>query len=300
VKLIRPTTITVAMLVASSVSEDDYAEYNAGTTYTLDQYTISTTTHRIYKSLQNSNTGHALSDTAWWQDVGATNRWKMFDGGVSVQTQDPDVITAVLTPGRIDSVALLNIDAASYQVTLTANAESPTEIVYDTGVVATALESNISDWYQYFFEPTSERKTDITLTDLPQYVNGILTVTLLSATATVSIGELVVGTYRELGDLQWGARVGIIDYSVKETDAFGNASVVERAYSKRLSGEVFVENVSVDATVLTLARYRSTAVVWIGTTQFTSTIIFGFFRSFEVVIATPMGSFCNLEIEGII
>jgi hypothetical protein len=245
VKIIRPVTITDALLVSSSVAEDDYTAYNTGTTYGLGDHAISTSTHRIYESLQASNTNNPLpvspeTTTAWWRDIGATNRWKMFDGGVSMQTEDSDEITVVLTPGRVDSIALLNISAQSYRVMMAADASSPSDI------------------------------------------------------------ELVVGAFRNLGEMQWAPRVGIVDYSVKSTDEFGNATVVERAFSKRMTADVFVENVSIDETIRILAQYRATAVVWVGSDEFTSMLIYGYFRSFDAVIQSPGGSFCNLEIEGLV
>lgn len=52
-KIIRPITITDAMLTASNVPETDYSAYNAGTTYTTAERCIDTTTHKIYESLSS-------------------------------------------------------------------------------------------------------------------------------------------------------------------------------------------------------------------------------------------------------
>lgn len=304
-KIIRPTTITDAILTSSSIPENDYAAYSGATTYADGDRVISTTTHRIYESLQNANTGNALPVspaiiTAWWQDIGATNRWKMFDGGVATQSQLADEIQVVLQPGRVDSLALLNIDAVSYRVILDEDSGSPSNTVYDTGVVLLEEDQNIGNWYEYFFEPLPLRKSDVVLTDIPPYTNGILRVILRAATATVSLGLLLVGLYREIGDTQWAPTVGITDYSVKSTDSFGNAVVTERPFAKRLSADVFIDNELVDYVVKTLTTYRATPVVWIGDEDFTSTIIYGYFKDFETVIQSPAGSFCNVEIEGLI
>jgi len=291
-KIIRPVLITNTVLVSTDVPENDHPTYNAATTYALGDRVI--TAHRVYESLQASNTGHAVTDAAWWLDTGATNRWRMFDGGESVQTEQDDEIQVVLSPGRIDSVALLNIDAADYRVELKVGAT----VVYDTGIVSLGLDNTVTNWYEYFFEPTAERKRDVALTNIPQFINGTLTITLTSPTATVRIGELIVGNFRQLGKTQWGPRVGIDDYSVKSRDAFGNLSVRERAFSKRVSADVHMHNDAVDETVRMLAAYRATALLWIATEEFSSLIVYGFFRSFDVVIASETGSLCNLEIEG--
>lgn len=305
-KIIRPTAITDAMLVSSDVPEDDYAAYNGGTTYALGANVISTTTHRIYESLQSGNVGHALpvppeTQTDWWLDVGATNRWAMFDQIVQTQTVNEDQIEVVLRPGRIDAIALLNIDAASYRVQVTSGLSSPDEVVYDSGTVALEEQKNITDWYEYFFEPTSIRTADVVLTDLPPYTNGTVIVTLSAPTADVKLGVLIVGLARDIGEMAWAPNVGINDYSVKTVDAFGSATVTERAFSKRMSCEVKVENDAVDFVLRTLSGYRAVPLVWIGdeTQTFTSTIVYGFFKSFDIVIASPAFSLCNLELEGL-
>lgn len=303
-KIIRPVAVTDAILTSSSIAENDHAAYNGATTYADGDRVISVTTHRIYESLAGSNLGNALpvspeTETAWWLDVGATNRWKMFDSGVATQSSAANIITVVLAPGRVDSVALLNIEADTYQVILTSGGPQ----VYNSGVVSLVLSDTIGDWYQYFFEEII-RKTDVVVTDIPPYGNGILTVELTAASATVLVGALIVGLYRDIGTLLEKPRAGINDYSKKTADDFGNMVPVERAFSKRLSGVVMVNNSLVDEVVRVLSEYRATAVVWVGTESFTSTIIFGFYKSFDVVIEATVDaatvSMCNLDIEGLV
>jgi len=84
--------------------------------------------HNIYESLQSSNVGNTprLSST-WWLDLGATNRWKMFDLSVSSRTTNADSISISLQPtGRCDSVALLNISAATSRFRMTDSGSSAT------------------------------------------------------------------------------------------------------------------------------------------------------------------------------
>jgi len=118
--IIRPVTIADANLFGSNVPETDgtQGEYSAGTTY-ADGDTVRVTTggvHKVYESLQNANTGHAVTDTDWWLDTGATNRWKCFDAKVGTQSTRSESLTHVLKPGRADSLALLNLDATEAQI----------------------------------------------------------------------------------------------------------------------------------------------------------------------------------------
>ena len=310
-KIIRPVVVDDYVLDVSNITENDYAAYSGATTYALGDRVISTATHRIYESLQSANTNNALpvspeTITEWWQDIGATNRWKMFDGVVESQSSNADSIQVVMTPGRIDSLALLNIDAQNYRITLDAEPGSPSNRVYDSGTVLLEDMQTVGDWYEYFFEPLPIRKSDVVLTDIPPYTDGILTVTLSAPLATVKIGLLVVGLNRAIGDTQWKPNVGIVDYSLKTTDSFGNTSVTERTFTKRMTVDVIVQNHLIDYIIRVLSDYRATAVVWVGDHDpeddravFTSMIIFGFFKSFDVVIDSPAGSICAIEIEGL-
>lgn len=296
-KLVRPTAITDASLTSTNVPENDYPVYSAATTYFTGNRVIVIATHKIYESLQDSNTNkyppNYLSGTpTWWMEVGPTNAWAMFDEAVATQTQNPDTIQTVLQPGRINTLGFLQIDCDS----ITINMEVDSTVVYSRTI--SAVSSNVSNWYEYFFEPIV-RKTDLVFTDLPVFGTGVITIMIDATGGTAKCGVCLAGYYKELGVMLWGVEVSIIDYSRKETDEFGAFSVVQRGYSKRVSADLFVENSQINETTRLLAEYRATPVLWIGSEEFAATIVYGFFRDFSVVIADPAGSQCNIEIEGL-
>ena len=297
-KLIRPVAVTDAILTSSSVAETDYTAYAGGTTYALGDRVrvVSGDVHQVYESLQNANTGHTpASSPTWWLLVGATNRWKMFDDSVQAQTTNADSIAVVLTsPSRIDSVAVLNISAASARVTMTDAAEG---VVYDNTVNLTS-DSGITDWWAYFFEPII-RTIDLALTDLPPYAGAALAITLTDTGATAACGECVVGLSRDIGTVEQGAKVGIQDYSVKEQDTFGNFTILERAFAKRANFTVWLASSLTDALQNLLSTYRATPIVYVGSDTYNSTIVYGFYKDFSVEIAYPNDSICTIEIEGL-
>jgi hypothetical protein len=43
--------------------------YAGGTTYAIYDAVYDTSTDVVYRSIQNTNVGHALSDTAWWEEI---------------------------------------------------------------------------------------------------------------------------------------------------------------------------------------------------------------------------------------
>lgn len=300
-KIVRPIDILDANLLSSNVTENDYAAWSAATTYALGDraiYVIADT-HWIVESLQAGNLNHtptgATTDT-WWLLVGNTNRWKMFDGVVQSQTTNADSIEVTIesTTERIDSIALFNIDCASVQVTVT---DAVDGLVYDETVNMVA-PSGITDWYAYFFEPIT-RITDYVFTELPPYLGADIAVTITDTGATAKCGALVAGLSRNIGGTMYGAQTGIQDYSIKQVDAFGNYSILERAYNKRASFQVRVENSMIDELQTILAGYRATPVVYVGSDDYASTMIYGYYKDFSTVISYPRVSILNIELEGL-
>lgn len=300
-QIIRPIEITDTELNSTTAVETD-PTYNPATTYALGAYVIYN--KRRYESLQASNTGNtpgAVGST-WWLDVGPSNQWAMFDQINGTQTTGTDSIVTELTiASRLDSLALLNLDAA--EVTVVAETAAAVEVYNET--YSLVDNDEVTDWYQYFFLETS-RGTELIVSDIPRYAGMTITVTVSDTGAQVAIGSMIFGTVHDLGLTLAGARVGIIDYSRKEADDFGNYSLVERAFAKRANFSVIVEGTSmadvggrVDAVHRILSQYRAAPLVWVGSDSYDSTTIFGFYRSFEVDVAYPTHSVLSLEIEGL-
>lgn len=326
--IIRPTTITSAMLTSSTIPETDYTEYNATTTYAEDVYCMVAADHAVYQSLQAGNMGHTPStSTTWWIRVSSTNRWKAFDNVVNVQSQQTETLSYTIRPGVVNSVALLNLEATNVTISMVDAAvgsgsepiektgtslpiyltggTDPLELTgSDAGAVYNRSESLINnstalDWYTYFFEPIM-LKSDFVALDIPPIGTGEITITVNNAGGTAKVGEIVVGMKANIGKMKYDPSVSIIDYSIKEVDDFGNYNIVERPYSKKLSCDLTVDNTYLDIITGYFAAYRAKPLVWIGSELFVSLIIYGFYKSFEPVIKYLTVSECALEIEGLI
>lgn len=319
-KIIRPITIDDAILTSSDVPEDDYAEYVPATVYlTGTKVLVIGTVHKIYESLADANQGNYPPDNpAKWLDLGYDNRWRMFDGFVSTATTQADKITVTLqVAGNVDSIVLLNVLATSVKITVATSTgpedfltvfseqfitidDGPLQVQPEPITIESMIPANVVTVNAF-----ETNKTDIVLTDLlVDYETPEIDVTylieIINNSGDAECGMCVVGIADELGTMLWSPSVGIIDYSVKTVDAFGNPTILKRGYSKRLSASLFVENANADAVVRRLAEYRATPVVWVGDPEFTSTILYGWYRDFDVVLESPAGSKCSIEIEGMI
>jgi len=294
-RIIKPVEITPAILTSSNVPETDYAAWSAATAYAVgDKVTYN---HRNYEALAahtGANPETDTSDPSKWLDLGADNRWRMFDDKVGSLTEQTGSIAVELQPGAvINSVALFNLQGRDATVTLTDPVDG---IVYQRTV--SLVDAGVTDWYEWFFAPIG-RQTDFVLLDLPAYGTATLSVSIDNASDTAACGHLVMGRQADIGVALYGSGVGITDYSRKEADAFGNAIVVERSFSKRAEFDVMVDTAQISRVQRLLAGIRAQPVVWIGAEGYESTVLFGYYRDFSISISGPSASDATITVEGL-
>jgi hypothetical protein len=262
-----------------------------GTLYAVMQH------HKIYESLTDGNLNNPPHKyPVNWVDMGADNRWRMFDLSNTSQTRNADSFTCdVKARGRVDSVALMNLSAASVTITGT---DPIAGVVYGPTTYLMNDNSGVGDWWTYFFEPIVYKK-DWVDTDFPPYNDLLFHITLTNTGATAAVGAMVFGLSKTLGTTQYGANVGILDYSIKQRDTVGNYTILERAFSKRARFTLWLDHSLVDSVVNTLATYRATPAVYVGTSDYQSTIVYGFYKDFNMDISYPTVSICSIDVEGL-
>jgi hypothetical protein len=293
-RVIKPVTFNAGTHLVSSTAVETAAAWASGTTYAKDAVVDFGTFYWI--SLVNNNTGNTPSSSpAQWALVGPDNVHAMFDEQVSTATASTSPLTVVLTPGAVNALALLGLVGEQVVVAVTDGAGGPT--IYSKTV---SLDGTlIADWYQYFYEPYVQI-AEVVLTDLVPISTARLTIAL-TGTGTIKIGNCSFGTQYAIGDAEYGAGLGIIDYSKKETDEFGITTFVRRDFSKRLSARLMLENAQINRVSRLLSDLRATPAVWIlaDEAEYQAGTVYGFFRDFNVEIAYPVQSFVSLEIEGL-
>jgi hypothetical protein len=295
--IVKPIVVNDANFVSSSLAEADHAEWAVGTTYALgDRVIITTGQHKIYESLEAGNVGNSPpTSPTKWVEVAPTNRWAVFDQSGGTVSQGTSPVEWVVTTGRVDSVAVLEIaDANTVQIVGTSTLEG--EVYNETYV----LEDNtvVGNWFEYFFSPI-RKQSEVIATDIPQYQDLAIKV-IIAGAGTVKAGTVIFGNSSQIGATQYGARSGIIDFSRKEVDQFGRATLVKRKFSKRMDVNLIVDNGIVDSVQALLADLRAEPVLYIAAKDnFELLTVFGFYRDFTIDIAYQEQSFCTLEIEGL-
>ncbi len=294
-KVVKPTAFLPAMLVATNAIEI-VAAWSAGTTYAVDVQ--ARTGGRIYQSRTGGNLNFPpASNPLKWADVGPDNTSAAFDDQVSTSATGATSLTYTLATGIIDALALINVAATTARLVVRDGPGGAVFFDESAGMDG----STVTDWYQYFFSDPLLQRTQIVFDGIPPFGSSSATITI-TGTGAVSVGHIAFGRVAELGDAAYGATAGITDYSTKTTDAFGVITFVRRAFSKRMTARLTINNLQLNRIQRLLYDLRATPCVWIGADdpQFDEPLtVFGYYRDFSTDIAYPTTSYCSLEIEGL-
>lgn len=268
-QLLQPVTIDDAAFVTSSVPEDDYPVWAAGPAYALGARVIRA--HRIYESAADDNQGNDPQGlSGLWIDIGPTNRWAMFDQALGSLTEAEDMVAVSVEPaGTINGVALLDVTADTVRVIAGG---------YDRTVAPAAKPGMVA------------------FLDMPAFA-GEVTV-ILHGDGPVSVGTLMLGTLLGLGNTEAAPTAAIIDYSRKETDDFGEVTLVERAWAKRMTARSLINTAAIDVVAGRIANVRATPALWIGNEALESVTIYGFFKDFSIEVGEHVSTL-SLSVEGL-
>jgi hypothetical protein len=296
--IINPNVLLLADLT-SSTAVDAYPVYDPATNYALNERV--TYQGRTWESIQTPNTGNQ-PDTSplYWLNYAPSNTWNMFDQAVGTITTAVGGLTVVMRPGGVGGLALLELEGKSVTVTMR---DAPAgNIIYSKTVVLDGTV--VTDFYDWFYAEYAQL-TDVVLTDMPvHFVSNELTVSIEANTALdeVSCGICHFGQVLHVGSVQYGATVGIIDYSRKSVDAFGNYSITQRAYSKRADMQLVTQKSDFSRIYRAMASLRSTPCIYIATEApgYDPLIIYGFYRDFSIDVSYPTTHLCSLSVEGLI
>lgn len=213
----------------------------------------------------------------------------------AVFTVDGLGIIVVVTPAtRVNSLALLQLIANSVQIVVTSVIGGGE--VYNETFDLSSSEGIGNSYYNWFFNEL-EKRGSLVVFDIPNYLDNIITVTIVDGT---ECGIFVVGTQKEIGESQWGLNSNLRDFSVKETDQFGNVDIVPRGFADIIEATVAMPTNRYDPVKRLLTDVRSTLVVWAASPDFDATLTYGFYNNFDLILAGPTLCTCALDIEGIV
>ena len=297
-KMITVDPVTDATLTSSTLPEDDHAAWAGGTTYSAAAKVIKA--HRIWESVQAGNTGNdpETDDGTWWTNLGATNRWQVFDGIIQTQASRAESATWVVTPTTTtSSVSLFNVTGASVQITVTDPVEG---LVYDE-TFELVDNTAVLDAYTYFFSPIISRDT-LCVTSLPPYANAAISVTVNNAGSNAAVGQIAFGQPEIYGATIDQIPLSMDDYTRLNTDEFGRTTPVVRGYARTATPTIAVDTFRVTYLERRLADQRGIPCVWAFDTQDADNELayLGFYKSFNFLYQYAGKTFLDLEIRSLV
>ncbi len=230
------------------------------------------------------------TDEDHWSRVDATNRWRMHDSQVTTQTSNLDSIANTYKLKTVtDSIAFFKINAATVRVKVTENAGST--VVYDT-IKTTEAHSVVTG--------QTERFDNVLFDDLPSTHSDVdIEITLTATGETVFCGACVMGKLLSYGDTEYGLKLDMIDFTLKNRNDFGNYKILERDFSKTVQLITIVQNSELAVLFAKLTGFRAKPIVYIGASSISSAIVFGFFADFSIEIPYKNESLISVEVEGL-
>lgn len=297
IELIR---VNDSMLQATNVAENDYGVYDESTTYNLNDRAIDLTTHRVYESQVDGNLGNdpTTDDGTNWLDVSATNRWKAFDSVLGdTVTQSGSIEYTIRPDSSITGVYFFGLNAQSVRVRVVDPA-GPTGIYDETKELVST--GDVVDWFSFFFSGV-DYEDEMDFFGIPGYAGYDVHVIIDAGGGTAAVSQILLGEILNLGDTLEGTSIGIEDFSRKERDDFGNATIVERAFIDRHDFIFRLETNNARRVKRILARLRATPALYYSHEGGTllGTAIFGFPTDFSIPLNASGYSTANLQVEGL-
>ncbi|MCG7574845.1 hypothetical protein MHM39_14835 [Phaeobacter sp. CNT1-3] len=302
--VIGPLRITAAALAATSVPNSPAPVWSAPVSYALgDQVRASGfeegAYERVFESLVDGNSGHdpRAGDKTKWLELGATDRFKPFDLKIKdLVTATGSLSYTVTAPALVTGIALLGLQGTAVQVQIT------NQLGVETCNITRQLidTTDVYDWHTYFTWD-GEYDTEELFFDLPGYAGSQITVTVFG-TATVALGQIVMGKHQQLGTTLDGTEIGIEDFSIKERDPFGNAVLIERAFAETVQFQFWMPTNNAARVRRALSRLRAAPAFYFAGQDLAhlGTSVFGFYQDMAIPLSSDGNSFATLEIEGLV
>lgn len=295
-KVVRPAAVTPATLLSSNVALDDASAWAPGV-YSAGQ-TVLHNLH-VYESLADNNAAEPGAETAVplkWLDLGACNRWRMFDKRAGTKwligkcTERAEFIDLTIRPAQVvNAIGLVGVESTSVRVVMTAPGEG---VVYDKTVQM--VDTGVSNWYDYWFAPFV-RRDNVALFDLPAYGNADVQVIIAAPGGTARVGTLVLGSALEIGMAVYGTGLGVVSYTRTDEDDFGNVSLVPRGSRRTVDFDLRIPTHEIGTALRTLERLRDVPSLYVGDADMDTTIIVGRFERLATIIANP--ALCEMTLE---
>ena len=296
-QVVKSLPVLPAHIVSTNIPPDPHAAWASGTTYADKARVVYN--NRVYESITGVDNKGKQPDIeiAFWVEVGPTNLWKAFDLSSTTRMRfDTAAFIEMRMSQGISDLLLLALEGVTR---VHAKMDDPGfGNVYDETFEVMSVPTE-SGWYAWTFELRVVRD-ELLISGLPSYPNSTLRLEM-EGIVNAGVGVIAVGQLRQVGKrVEYGAKLGIQDFSRKDRNEYGDFYLKQGAFAKTANFTVGVPNDDVDNVFSLLASLRAVPCLWIGTDQWRATTVWGVYQSFDIDIAYYDESILNISLEGLI
>lgn len=296
-----PTKINDANIVENNLIDEVLPQFNLTTTYGLgvkvaiDQVDM----HYVYESLKSGNLGNDprkddLLKPLNWLRVSSTNKYKMFDSVLLSQAEANDFIDVTFKDLKaINAIWIGNVFADSVEITIT---QSGSVIFFKS--YSLIRSGKIQSHFSWYFDERNQ-KSSLLIDDIPISYNAVLRVKIIGDGLKVKCGSIAPGTIRYFGEVEYGAKFGIDDFTDKRAVQYGDVVLREGAYRKFIDLTVWVDSELTDNLNNILVEYRAKYLIFSGSNQYEALQAFGFFESYFGDVRFHNKTIFSISIKGI-
>lgn len=101
-----------------------------------------------------------------------------------------------------------------------------------------------------------------------------------------------------IGECLYGTEVGIVDYSRKDRDAFGNITLIERGYADLVNFTAVIATADAASVRTLLASKRAASAAYVGHADHDVLKVTGYLNQFSIRLDNWNTSTLTLDVEG--
>ncbi len=136
-------------------------------------------------------------------------------------------------------------------------------------------------------------------TSLTKKADSLVRVSVYNSGGNALVGEMILGVKTNLGTTSKEISGGIKDYSTITEDTYGYQEITNRGIAKKLACQVTLPITSFDAANSIVAYYHTTAVVWVASTTYNSTVIYGMYRDYKFQLGDKIATLF-FDLQGLV
>lgn len=281
----RPADVIAGTGVFYNGFTDATQTYPAGSPYAIGE--VVQYGGRLYESLVAQTPGPTPgTDPAAWLDTGPSNNTAWADRRSSTRSVGNDLEEAVciFSATAFNAVGVMNMANCNYvHAALRWSMYAPPATLYKDG---------------------SPRNTLLVSASTGFYLTVVVNNNVMGPPTPPNpqIGEIVLGTIRDMGDAEYGASWSLVDYSKVDEGAWGDTTFTRGKNTKLHNVQVKVDNADYNWVCDLIADLTATPTVWQlsdAATYERGTLVYGFMKAARMGIPGATSTTLGLDIQGL-